>query len=111
VKGLFIFNIEKNNNLPEEYYKKLISDEVYMDYFLNLPGPKKIDAIEFEGEIINQWDLNKKYKKEPMRTIIDDYIKYLEIKVDISTVEYVVNFLDSKDFMRFMVLRTVKKSK
>jgi hypothetical protein len=55
------------------------------------------------------WDLNKTFKKEKMRTIIGDYFTELGIPIDLEPIDHVVSFLEVEKFLAFMMVRTINR--
>jgi DNA invertase Pin-like site-specific DNA recombinase len=107
---LFIFDVSPNKmyKFDSEAYNKLMKDEVYLDNFLNLDTVQKLEATQYENKPLSDWDLNSKFKKEKMRTLISDYFKALGIFIDLEPIDHVVSFLDMEKFMAFMLMRTAK---
>jgi DNA invertase Pin-like site-specific DNA recombinase len=108
---LFIFDVSryKTYKFDSESYDKLMKDEVYLDNFLNLDTSQRLEATLFHGKLLAEWDLDKKFKKEKMRTIIGDYLKSLSIPIDLEPIDHVVSFLDIEKFMAFMTDRTLRR--
>jgi DNA invertase Pin-like site-specific DNA recombinase len=110
---LFVFDVSphKMYKFDSESYNKLMKDQVYLDNFLNLDTVQRFEAARYDGKPLADWDLNKTFKKEKMRTIIGDYFTELGIPVDLEPIDHVVSFLEVEKFMAFMLTRTAKKSR
>jgi DNA invertase Pin-like site-specific DNA recombinase len=104
---LFIFDVSyrKTYKFDSESYDKLMKDEVYLDNFLNLDTAQKFEATRFNGKTLANWELDKKFNEEEMRTIIGDYFVSLGISIDLKPISNVVSFLDIDKFMVFMITR------
>jgi hypothetical protein len=107
---LFVFDVSPNKmyKFDAGSYDKLMKDEVYLDNFLNLNTVQKLEAALYRDKPLADWDLNKTFKKEIMRTIIGDYFTELGIPVDLEPIDHVVSFLEVEKFMAFMLMRTVR---
>jgi DNA invertase Pin-like site-specific DNA recombinase len=106
---LFIFDVAhyKEYKFDSKSYDDLIKDQVYFDNFLNLDTAQRFEAVLFNGRLLVDWDLDKKYKSEKMRTIVGDFFKELGVAIDLEPIDHVVSFLGVEKFMAFMAMRTV----
>jgi DNA invertase Pin-like site-specific DNA recombinase len=107
-KKMFVFNVShhKMYKFDSDSYDNLMNDQVYFDNFLNLDTAKGLKSILFNGRLLNDWELDKKYKREKMRTVADEFLRELGLVIDLEPIDRVVSFLDVERFMAFMMMRT-----
>jgi hypothetical protein len=50
-------------------YDKLMKDEVYLDNFLGMQKPERLEAVLYKGRIVSDWVLSSDYHGVSMREI------------------------------------------